>query len=203
MSAFAIRDMALAMSGLLVERIGGPSVRPYQPAGIWEDASLGKIGYTPDKGEGLYRRSLYTFWRRIAAPTMFFDASSRNVCTVKLPRTNTPLQALALMNDVTYVEAARKLAERMLTEGGETTDSRLTFAFRIATSRPPTPDERILLTQALASLKAHYEQDSAAANMLITAGDSPRDLNLNATDLAAYTALANLILNLDETMTKE
>ena len=203
MSAFAIRDMALAMSGLLVERIGGPSVRPYQPAGIWEDASLGKIGYTLDKGEGLYRRSLYTFWRRIAAPTMFFDASSRNVCTVKLPRTNTPLQALALMNDITYVEAARKLAERMLTEGGDTTDSRITFAFRIATSRPPSPDEKVLLTQALASMKAHYEQDSASANQLITAGDSPRDLNLNATDLAAYTAVANLILNLDETMTKE
>lgn len=203
MSAFAIRDMALAMSGLLVERIGGPSVKPYQPAGIWEDASLGNIGYTPDKGEGLYRRSLYTFWRRIAAPTMFFDASSRNVCTVKLPRTNTPLQALALMNDVTYVEAARKLAERMLLEGGETVDARLTFAFRIATSRRPTPDERTLLTQALAAMKTHYDQDSAAANKLITAGDSPRDPSLNVTELAAYTALANLILNLDETMTKE
>ena len=203
MSAFAIRDMALAMSGLLVERIGGPSVKPYQPAGIWEDASLGKIGYTPDKGEGLYRRSLYTFWRRIAAPTMFFDASNRNVCTVKLPRTNTPLQALALMNDITYVEAARKLAERALIEGGETNDSRLTFAFRIATSRPPTPDERTLLTQALTQMQAHYNQDPAAANKLIATGDSPRDPNLNATDLAAYTALANLILNLDETMTKE
>ena len=203
MSAFAIRDMALAMSGLLVERIGGPSVKPYQPAGIWEDASLGKIGYAPDKGEGLYRRSLYTFWRRIAAPTMFFDASNRNVCTVKLLRTNTPLQALALMNDITYVEAARKLAERTLLEGGETPDARLTFAFRIATSRPPTPDERTLLTQALLQMQAHYNQDSAAANKLIATGDSPRDLRLNPTDLAAHTALMNLILNLDETMTKE
>ena len=203
MSAFAIRDMALAMSGLLVERIGGPSVKPYQPAGIWEDASLGKIGYTPDKGEGLYRRSLYTFWRRIAAPTMFFDASNRNVCTVKLPRTNTPLQALALMNDITYVEAARKLAERTLIEGGETTDSRLTFAFRIATSRPPTPDERTLLTQALSQMQTHYNQDPAAANKLIATGDSPRDPRLNPTELAAHTALMNLILNLDETMTKE
>ena len=203
MSAFAIRDMALAMSGLLVERIGGPSVKPYQPAGIWEDASLGKIGYAPDKGEGLYRRSLYTFWRRIAAPTMFFDASNRNVCTVKLPRTNTPLQALALMNDITYVEAARKLAERALLEGGETPDARLTFAFRIATSRAPTPDERTLLTQALAQMKAHYEQDPAAANKLIATGDSPRAPRLNPTDLAAHTALMNLILNLDETMTKE
>ena len=203
MSAFAIRDMALAMSGLLVERIGGPSVKPYQPAGIWEDASLGKIGYAPDKGEGLYRRSLYTFWRRIAAPTMFFDASNRNVCTVKLPRTNTPLQALALMNDITYVEAARKLAERTLLEGGETPDARLTFAFRIATSRPPTPDERTLLTQALSQMQAHYNQDPAAANKLIATGDSPRDPRLNPTDLAAHTALMNLILNLDETMTKE
>ena len=203
MSAFAIRDMALAMSGLLVERIGGPSVRPYQPTGIWEDASLGKIGYTPDKGEGLYRRSLYTFWRRIAAPTMFFDASSRNVCTVKLPRTNTPLQALALMNDITYVEAARKLAERVLLDGGETTDARITFAFRTATSRHPTPEEAALLSESLTAMKSSFARNPEAASKLISIGDSPRHPSLDPIDLAAHTALMNLILNLDEAMTKE
>ena len=114
LSSFAIRDQALAASGLLVEKVGGPPVKPYQPPGVWEEMSLGQINYEPDKGESLYRRSVYTFWRRTVAPTTMFDVSPRTVCMVRPSRTNTPLQALALMNDPTYVEAARVLSEALL-----------------------------------------------------------------------------------------
>ena len=137
LSAEMIRDQALAVSGLLVEKIGGPSVKPYQPAGLWKE--LGGEDYQQDTGEGLYRRSLYTFWKRTVPPPsmMNFDAAGREACTVRENRTNTPLQALDLMNDPAYVEASRVLAERMMREGGATPESRISFAFRLATARRP------------------------------------------------------------------
>ncbi len=139
LSAEMARDQALAISGLLVPKIGGPSVRPYMPDGVWDETSrYGDLrGYKADAGEGLYRRTMYTIWKRTAPPPslMLFDAPAREVCTVKRSRTNTPLQALALMNEITYVEAARKLGERMMTEGGTSTEDRLTYGFRLATAR--------------------------------------------------------------------
>jgi hypothetical protein len=203
LSAFAIRDQALAVSGLLVEKLGGAPVKPYMAPGVWEDASIGKIKYERDKGEGLYRRSLYTFWRRIAAPAMFFDASARSVCTVRLPRTNTPLQALILMNDVQYVEASRNLATRVIQKAGSTPEERLTMAFRLCTARAPSDAERQVLVEAYQNLLTRFQTDTDAATKLVSQGDSPRPADANLTELAAYTGACSLILNLDETITKE
>jgi hypothetical protein len=199
----AIRDQALALSGLLVEKVGGPPVQPYQPLGIWSDATLGKIKYQVGTGEALYRRSLYTFWRRMVGPTMFFDTSARQVCTVRQYRTNTPLHALTLMNDMTYVEAARKLGERMMREGGADTKSRIAWAMRLATARHATNAEQETLAKVYESMLAEYKADSKAAEKLLSVGQSPRDAALDAIQLAAYTGVANLILNLDEVMTRE
>ena len=135
-----IRDQALALGGLLVDRLGGPSVKPYQPPGIWEAVSYdGDQVYRPDHSDALYRRSLYTFWKRLSPPPtmLIFDGPTRETCTVKRPRTNTPLQALVLMNDPTYVEAARALAIRMIHEGGEAFQDRIGFGFQAATGRFP------------------------------------------------------------------
>jgi hypothetical protein len=187
---------------LLVEKVGGPSVKPYMPGGVWEDASLGKISYERDKGEGLYRRSLYTFWRRIASPTMFFDASSRQICTVRLPRTNTPLQALLLMNDVQHVEAARNLASRVIDKCDSAKD-RLDLAFRLCTARNASDDERKMLLAALEDFQKHFSEDHEAAEKLIGQGDSPQPKDIEPEELAAYTMAVSLIMNLDETLTKE
>ena len=143
-----IRDQALAVSGLLVEKVGGPSVKPYQPEGLWADMVEGGYGdYVQETGDDLYRRSLYTFWKRtLGPPTMMtFDASTRETCIVRTGRTNTPLQALNLMNDVTYVEAARRLAERMMTEGGETPEDRIGYAYLLSTAHRPPPAAREIL----------------------------------------------------------
>jgi hypothetical protein len=198
-----IRDQALAVSGLLVERLGGPSVRPYQPPGLWEELSGDR--YVQDHGDKLYRRSLYTFWKRTAAPPamLTFDAAGRETCVVRETRTNTPLQALNLMNDVTYAEAARKLAARVLTEGGPTPAARLTLAFRLAAARRPRPAELKVLCAGLERHLNHYRQDRAAALHLVSAGESPRDERLDVSELAAYTAIAGLLLNLDEVITRE
>ncbi len=203
LSAEMIRDQALAAGGLLVERLGGPSVRPYQPAGLWRD--LTNEDYEQDHGAKLYRRSLYTFWKRTIAPPAMLtcDAPGRETCAVKQTRTNTPLQALNLMNDVTYVEAARALAQRVLREGGATAEGRLTLAFRLATARPPRPVELQILRAGLEEHLAQYRGDRAAALKLLSAGESRRDGRLNVAELAAYTAVASLLLNLDETITKE
>jgi hypothetical protein len=200
--AWMIRDQALAAGGLLVERRGGPSVRPYQPPGIWEEATFGKRSYKQDKGEGLYRRSLYTFWRRIVGPPLFFDNAPRQTCTVKTVRTNTPLHALATLNDVTYVEAARALAQRVL-EQAATPDERVEIAFRLATARRPTAGEAKILTDCLDRLLAQYTQDKEAALKLLKVGESPRDEKLDTSAHAAYTALCMMILNLDETLTRQ
>lgn len=204
LSAEMIRDEALATSGLLVERTGGPSVRPYQPDGLWKELAEIK-DYRQDHGADLYRRGLYTFWKRTVAPPslMLFDASGREACTVRESRTNTPLQALTLLNDVTYVEAARVLAQRAMIEGGPTPESRLSFAFRCATARPPTATEQRVLTDGFREHLARFRADSDAARILVHAGEAPRDESLNVSEHAAYTAMTSLILNLDEVITKE
>ncbi len=201
-----IRDQALAASGLLVDRLGGRSVKPYQPDGLWADMVEGGYGdYVEAEGDDLYRRSLYTFWKRtLGPPTMMtFDSSTRETCIVRTGRTNTPLQALNLMNDVTYVEASRRLAERVLREGGETPEERLGYAWLLATAhRPPEAAEAILVDGFERHLD-RYRTDRAAALDLVRQGESPRDETLDVAELAAYTMMANLILNFDGTITKE
>ncbi len=202
LSAEMVRDQALAVSGLLVEKVGGPSVMPYQPVGLWKE--LSGTDHVQDHGEKLWRRSLYTFWKRTSPPPtmMTFDAAGREACSVKQSRTSTPLQALALMNEVTFVEAARKLAERMMTRGGSSPEERVTFAFRLATSRAPKPAELAVLLSSLAEYRTRYQADTKAALALVSTGEAPRDERLPVAELAAYTAVANLILNLDETITR-
>jgi hypothetical protein len=203
LSAETIRDQALFISGLLVEKLGGPSVKPYQPPGLWRE--LADESYQQDHGDKLYRRGLYTFWKRTIPPPamMTFDAAGRETCVVRHGRTNTPLQALNLMNDVTYVEAARNLAQRAILDGGKTPAERLTHAFRLATARRPQAAELQILRAGLDHHLAKYEKDRQAALRLISAGESKRDARVDIGELAAYTAMAGMILNLDETVTKE
>ena len=201
-----IRDQALAVSGLLVEKLGGPSVKPYQPEGLWADMVEGGYGdYVEAEGDDLYRRSLYTFWKRtLGPPTMMtFDASTRETCIVKTGRTNTPLQALNLMNDVTYVEASRRLAERMMSDGGATPEERLAYGYRAATAHRPRPQAQAVLVDGFQHYLDHYQSDRQAALELISMGESPRDETLDVAELASYTMTASLILNLDGTITKE
>lgn len=199
-----IRDSALAASGLLVEGLGGPSVKPYQPPGLWQELAGGD-GYVQDKGDALYRRSLYTYWKRTVTPPFManFDSPNREVCTVFESRTNTPLQALDLMNDVTFLEAARKLAERMTQEGGPSPQSRIGYGFELLLARPPKDAERQVLLDTLDSFEAKYRSDPKAADEYLAYGESRRSSNADVSELAAYTAVASLMLNLDETVTKE
>jgi hypothetical protein len=208
LDAEVIRDSALAMSGLLVEKIGGRSVKPYQPEGVWEAVAFvgsNTSAFKPDEGDALYRRSLYTFWKRTCPPPSLaaFDAPSREACTVRRSRTNTPLQALVLLNDKQYVEAARKLAERMMTEAGATAAERAEFGFRMATSRKPTPGELVVLLKVYESELADFQSDGEAAAKLLSYGAAKRIESLDVNELAAWTLVANLVLNLDETVTKE
>jgi hypothetical protein len=210
-----IRDQALFVSGLLVERVGGPSVKPWQPAGLWEAVSYdGDATYVPDRGEGLWRRSLYTYWKRQAPPPslLIFDAPTRETCAVNRPRTNTPSQALVLLNDPAYVEAARNLAAETLggmTEGrgAEGDLARLKTAFRRATSRHPTERECDVLVRLLERQRRRFASDPAAAEAFVaTSRDAPsRSTTPQRTpsipELAAWTAVAQTILNLDETVT--
>jgi hypothetical protein len=207
MDAEMVRDTALAVSGLLVTKVGGKSVKPYQPPGLWEAigySGSNTVHFVQDKGDALYRRSLYTFWKRTSPPPSLttFDAPSREECVVRRGRTNTPLQALVLMNDEQYVEAARHLAERMMREGGQTPADRIALGFRLATSREPNADEiRIFQTLYDAQSAANRRNVQAAAKLL-GVGDSPHDQSLEPGELAAWTMVANVILNLDETVTK-
>jgi hypothetical protein len=207
MPAEAVRDTALAVSGLLAEPIGGPSVKPYQPAGLWAELAggAGEPAYIQDKDANLYRRSLYVYRKRtVPHPELAtFDAPSREVCQVKRSRTNTPMQALQLLNDVTYVEAARHLARRMLTEGGGSPADRIAFGFRLATGRRPTADESAVLMRGLDRYRRSFAGDAEAAKRFTRNGDSPADDTLDPTELAAYQAVASVILNLDETITRE
>jgi hypothetical protein len=205
--AETIRDQALLISGLLDPVIGGPSVRPYMPEGVWDETSrYGDLrGYRHDTQGGLFRRTLYTIWKRTAAPPtmLLFDSPSRETCTVKRPRTNTPLQALALLNEVTYVEAARHLAQRMLLEGGATAEQRLVWAFKRVTARPPSPRELQVLSAGLARHLQRFQSAPADAEKLILTGETKPPASLPPADLAAYTVTANVLLNLDELLNKE
>jgi mono/diheme cytochrome c family protein len=201
MPSWMIRDQALAASGLLVGTLGGTPVRPYQPANVWEEATFGGKTYKQDHGEALYRRSLYVFWRRIIGPTMFFDTQSRSACTVKPTRTNTPLHALATLNDPTYVEAARALAERVLKETGDA--ARLDLAFRRVLARSPKEPERRVLLSGLRRLRGEFAARPEDAKKLLKVGESKRDESLDPVEHAAWTSLCLAILNLDETVTRE
>lgn len=203
MPSWMLRDQALSIAGLLVEKTGGPPVKVYQPAGVWEDATFGQIKYQQDRGEALYRRSLYIFWRRIIAPPLFFDTANRQNCAVRVGRTNTPLQALVTLNDVTYVEAARVLAERVLQSGGADDASRLAYAFRLCTARFPSAREADLLAASLQRFRQTYATDESAAQKLIATGEAKPTGDFPPTELAAHTSVALLLLNLDETLTKE
>lgn len=202
-----VRDQALALSGLLVRKIGGPSVRPYMPEGVWDETSVyGDLrNYKPDQGDGLYRRTMYTVWKRTAAPPtmLLFDAPTRETCTVKRSRTNTPLQALALLNEVTFVEAARKLGERMLAEGGAQPNERLAWGFRRATGRRATDAELAVLLEGYQADLQHYRTHPEAARQLIATGASPAPASVDPVELAAATLTANILLNLDEVVTRE
>ena len=202
--AEALRDQALYLAGLLQERIGGPSVRTYQPEGLWFDIAAGG-GYKRGKGVDLYRRSLYTYWRRtIGPPSMLnFDSATRETCSVRSDRTNTPLQALNLMNDVTFVEAARKFGERMYFDGGQTLDERLAHGFAMATARQPRSAEMEILRRAFERQRVSFEGDTDSVNALLSQGDSPVQDGTQQTELAAYAMTASLILNLDETVTRQ
>jgi len=203
LSADVIRDQALFAAGLLAERLGGPSVRPYQPMGLAKELT-GTEDYEQDHGDKLYRRSLYTFWKRTIAPPamMNLDAANRETCVVRETRTNTPLQALNLMNDVTFVEAARVLAERVM-KSEKDPASRLALAWRLAAARSPSAAELKILRTSFDRHLAHYQKDRAAALKLISTGEAPRDQKLDIAQHAAFTAVCNLILNLDEVITKE
>jgi hypothetical protein len=198
-----IRDQALFTSGLLVEKQGGPSVKPYQPAGLWNELS-GTGDYKPDTGENLYRRSLYTYWKRTVPPPTLgvFDTSMRETCWVRETRTNTPLHALTLLNDVTFVEAARVLAQRVMKEDA-TSEKRLAKAFQWLTARKPTEPEAKVLLAAFERQLAAYKKNPEAATKLLRAGESKPDPKLDAAELAAYAHVCSLIMNLDESVTKE
>ena len=206
-----IRDQALTTSGLLSFQLGGPSVKPYQPTGVWKESAYDSTGnrfnaqvYEQDRGAALYRRSLYTYWKRTAPPPsmMIFDAADRHRSCVKRTRTNTPLQALVLMNAPQFVEASRKLAERMMEEGGTTVQERIQFGFRLLTSRRPSVVEQDLLLTLFEKQQDRFVAHPQAAAALLSVGESPHNESFDAVDLAAYSTVGSVILNLDETLTK-
>lgn len=204
-----IRDAVLSSSGLLVESLGGPSVKPYQPPGLWEELSAEAVPgpfavYVQDHGPNLYRRGIYTFRKRTVPPPSLaiFDASPREACRVSLPRTNTPLQALNLMNDVTYVEAARVLATQAMKEGGASAPSRLTWVFRRVLARDPSDSELKVLVDGFERRRRAYESRPHAVHQLLNLGETRVDGSLVAHELAAYTATTSVIFNIDEFVAK-
>lgn len=200
-----VRDQALAVSGLLNERLGGPSVLPYQPEGLWKELASAGQEYPQSHGADLYRRSMYTFWRRtVHHPAMAaFDAPAREICAVRRPKTNTPIQALALMNEPGFVEASRRLAERILLEAPPNLDARLTYGFRLIAARVPSPVELRLLRDEWQSFHDRFTAEPQAAAALLTVGEAKTNDALSTIDLATMTAIANSLLNLDEAVTKE
>jgi hypothetical protein len=201
LTPYQIRDAALFTSGLLVEKVGGPSVKPYMPPGLWRSISNRK--YDQGKGEDLYRRSIYTYWMRtIPPPTMMaFNAAEREVCTVRKDLTTTPLQALTMMNNITFVEAARFIAERMVREGGKRPGGKLDHGFKLILGRVPTAPERRSLIQNFRAYLKDFGQEAADAESLLATGAKKRDSELSAPEVAAWTMVANTILNLDEAIT--
>ena len=204
LSARMLRDQALFVSGLLHEQVGGPSVKPYQPAGLWKEIAT-TTNYEQSTGSDLYRRSLYTYWKRTVAPPNMavFDAAGREACVVRASRTNTPLQALVTMNDVTFLEAARGLAQRCIRESTSSTKGRLQDAFRLATCRYPDDGELEILTSAYGRHLQHYAQNSVEAEQLLSHGELKADPTVNRADLAALTMIAATILNMDEVINRE
>ena len=204
-----LRDGELYLSGLLKEKTGGASVNPYQPNGVWEEIAFGdgftSQTYQQGHGDDLHRRSLYTFWKRTAPPPemITFDAPDREKCAARRTITNTPLQALVLLNDPTFVEAARSLAERMLVEGGKTPATRLDYGFRLATARGPAPAELAILRDTLNVELLNFKRHEDKAQALLKNGEAPVNPKLDKSELAAWTTVASMILNLDETMTKQ
>jgi hypothetical protein len=207
LAAEMIRDQALAVSGLLSTKMGGPSVKPYQPDGLWEQLSAfpGRKLFIRSTGEDLWRRSVYTYWKRTVPPPSMtiFDAPTRESCVVRRQMSSTPLQALALLNDEMYIETARKFAERIVKEGGVSPEQRLAWAMRLATSRQASEQEVKILEQGLNRRLAQYRADPASAEKLLSAGEAPRDKSIDAAELAAYTTTASVILNLDEVITRQ
>jgi len=207
LSAEMVRDQALAVSGLLVDKVGGPSVRPYMPDGVWDDTSRygDLLRYQHEAGPGLYRRSLYTIWKRTAAPPsmLLFDAPNREVCTPRRSRTNTPLQALALLNEVTYVEAARQLAERMQAEAGPSIESRLQHGLKLVLGREARPEELRILAEGFTADLQQFTAQPELADKLLGVGETPRPANRPTPAAAAWTLTANTLLNLDEATTRE
>jgi hypothetical protein len=199
-----IRDQALAVSGLLVEKVGGPSVRPYQPAGLWQELAGGK-GYERSKGADLYRRSLYTWWKRTSPPPymMNFDSPNREQCAVFENRTNSPLQALNLMNDVTFLEASRRFAERILKNGGATPESRIRYGYRLLLAREPNDRQMGILVEAEARMASDFAANPAAAKQFVQQGESPISAGIDPLKLAPWANLASLMLNMDEAITKQ
>jgi hypothetical protein len=202
LTAEMLRDSALAASGLLVQKLGGPSVKPYQPEGIWEDTAGSK--YEPDKGEKLHRRSLYTFWKRTAPHPMMttFDASERNTCVVRRQPTSTPLQALVLLNDPQMLEAARRIGERALKENAASTADQITLTFRLLTGRKPTTRELRILQKLRDEQLALFRANIENAEAMLKIGDSAIDPKLDRAELAAATAVANAVMNFDEAILK-
>ncbi len=203
MPSWMIRDQALAAGGLLVPKLGGPPVKPYQPDGLWEEFSFGNIKYERDTGEDLYRRSIYTYWRRIVAPPLFFDASTRQTCTVKGNRTNTPLHALTTLNDPCYVESARALADRLLALPGATDRDRIEEAFARIFARPAIDAEVALLLKSIHRLKSQFSADPDAATAYLSVGEYRPTTELDVVEQAAYASLCLALLNTDEALTKE
>ena len=207
LDAEVIRDQALVISGLLVEELGGKSVRPYQPAGLWKPVGFGGSNtsvFKQDKGAKLYRRSMYTFWKRTSPPPTMtaFDAPDRETCQVRRGRTNTPLQALVLMNDVQFIEAARKFAERVMNDGGAEVQQRITFAFRTVLARRPTSSELGTLAKLFSDYQAEFKATPGSAVQLLASGEFPRNKSLDVNELGAWTMIVHLLLNLSETVTR-
>ncbi|HEY2893098.1 MAG TPA: DUF1553 domain-containing protein, partial [Pirellulales bacterium] len=207
LDAEMIRDYALAASGLLARKIGGPSVRPYQPEGVWEAVAM--IGsntrdYKRDSGENLYRRSIYTVWKRAAPPASMeiLNAPNRETCAVRRERTDTPLQALVTLNDVQFVEAARHLAQMTITKAGAKDDERLDYLARRLLARPFRSDELPVVKSSLADLVTYYQAHPEDAKQLVAVGESKADPSLDPPLLAAWTMLANELINLDEVLNK-
>jgi hypothetical protein len=204
LEAETVRDNALAISGLLSPKRGGPSVRPYQPGGYWAYLNFPPREWDDSAGEDQYRRALYTWWQRtFPHPSLVaFDAPSREECVAERTRSNVPQQALALLNDPTYVEAARVFAERIVREGGARFEDRLRFAYGRALSRPPRAEEARILAELLGRHGAQYRADPRAAARLVAAGQAPVAKDLDPVELAAWTSVARAILNLPEVITR-
>jgi len=207
MDAEMLRDIALESGGLLVNRIGGPSVKPYQPANVWEQVGFpasDTLNYKQEHDDALYRRSMYTYWKRMATmPDMdTFDAPMRDAACTRRQRTDTPLQALVTMNDVQWIEAARALAERVIKEAGNPPERRINLMSDILLSHDPSPRMASVLANSLTQMTKHYAADPSAAQKLVAVGESRSDPSIPAPELAAWTMVASEMLNLDETLTK-